>query len=231
MSLPFSDFENKTDNDISSLEALLEKRKGETKENSGVPWLITFADLMTILLVFTFVLFMTTVQKQNGKPAAVPADDNTDTIESFVPVAHANMQKDMNEIEPTTTNVPHPYESMISEPLPDKNITILKKSFHFDSGSSELSAECKSELKLLAEAFKKNPSSEIVIWGLVHVPSNDTALYSSRWILGLRRTIKIVSFLVEDLEIEREKISLQACDTDEEELIKVSVTKAFWWFT
>ena len=65
------------------------KRRKRVKTDDHVAWLITFADLMTILLVFSFVLFIA-YQNDPLKPLeqASPEENNA----SLVPLAHAKTE-------------------------------------------------------------------------------------------------------------------------------------------
>ncbi len=222
-----SEFIIKNDGNESEFEAFLNKRNKSDKTDDSIPWLITFADLMTILLVFSFVMFITT--HKNNK--AISMDRQiSDTITSLLPVAHANTSSDTEKL---SVPVYICDKASKSEQAQDEEKTILRKSIHFDPRSTTLSKGFKSDLHEIAEFSKNNLSSKIII----------TADIGSRSKLSIRRAMNIVDHLIKKCSIEKEKVFLQTFQKNpsitsspahenisEGRTIEVKLIKAFWWF-
>ena len=60
-------FNKSIDNNKINTEAIFAKRKQNENDEESSHWLISFADLMTILLVFSFALFMVNINETGNK--------------------------------------------------------------------------------------------------------------------------------------------------------------------
>lgn len=225
-SLPGS--HNKSDKNFAENEHFLKKRKSDGNGDDNVPWLITFADLMTILLVFSFFLFITNHQNDQNP---VNKKNASDRLQSLIPLANANTR---NHTADQSVKLYIPAEALKVEQPRDEEKTIRKKLIFFPSNKSALSPGFKSDLAELAETAKKNPSSKIIL----------TSYTDGKSDLSANRVNCIVAYFSKECGIEKKKIFLQNfpekipqpadTSTDEimpaERLVEVRLIKAFWWF-
>lgn len=206
---------------------LFEEKTGQdSSEGSSVPWLLTFADLMTILLVFSFVLFIITYK--SGRPAE-DAKNASESSSSLVSLADAKMVSTGTDV-----SIPvHVYNSVATaKQSPAEERIIMRKAIDFETNTSSLSATCKAHLRALAAFSEKNPSSKIVI-------NADIATASK---LLIKRATNIVNYLVRSCYIQKKRIFLQPFDlhprpvmtaaynTKPQSTIEVKLIKEFWHF-
>lgn len=139
-------------------EAVLTKRKINTPEDTGSSWLITFADLMTILLVFTFVLFITNRphDQKDRKTANKKSAENS----SLVTLAHADMTNNGSE---TTIYLSNQNSAERAPSFRNTERIILKKHLHFANNSPVLRQNHLTDLKNIATLLKTNTGSKLII--------------------------------------------------------------------
>jgi len=115
-------------------------RRLNSNDEESSHWLISFADLMTILLVFSFVLFMVNMKGVNNEST------NTEkTSTSLVTTAHADSNKLIDKTPVYIDTDPKDQ----SEPVTMER-TILKKHFNFPSKTSGLRNNHIIDLKKIA---------------------------------------------------------------------------------
>jgi len=139
-------------------ETVLNKRKINASEDSGSAWLITFADLMTILLVFTFVLFINNMNndQKNRKTANNKSAENS----SLITLAHADMTNTGSE---TTIYLPNQNSTERKPAFKNPERIILKKHLHFTNNSPVLRQNHLTDLKNFATLLKTNADSKLII--------------------------------------------------------------------
>ena len=226
-----SGLSKKSDMDLWDTELFLKRRKSydEDDENDdNTPWMITFADLMTILLIFSFVLFA--LNHKDDKTASA-GKQTSDISTSLVTIAHANTKDHTSYLTiPLYIND----EALEAGQSRDEERIILKKSVRFVQRSTALNETLRSELSSVAELSKKNPTAKIIISSNIDGASK----------LSIKRAMSIVDYFVDKCSIEKKKIFLQsiqentspptpaaACENiSEEEHVEVKLTKPFWWF-
>ena len=223
-----SGFSKKNDMDSWDAEAFLKRRNSYVKEDDNTQWLITFADLMTILLVFSFVLFA--VSHKDDKTAST-IEHPSDTFTSLFPIAHAKTRN--HTLKPIVPLYIYD-EASETDQSPDEGKIILKKLVRFDPQSATLSWPLKSELNSMAKFSNKNPDAKIIV----------TADFNSTSKLSIKRAMSIVNYLVDECTIEKKKIFLQPLRENisfpistashknilEKRPVEVKLIKAFWWF-
>jgi flagellar motor protein MotB len=227
MALILTVLRKKNNIDFYDSEYLFQESKGDAKGEDNTSWLITFADLMTILLVFSFVLFVTIHKDKNILSSH---EKHPDTNTSFVPTAHAKTEK-----HAVKTSVPlYIYnKTSTTEQSSTEEKIILKRSVRFDPEGVKLTEGFKSDLNELSALSKKNPSAKIIVSAHIGEPSN----------LSIKRAKRIIDYLISQCNIEKKRIFVQSLPDNvhlnsigskknmpEEKPIEVKLIKAFWWF-
>ncbi len=223
-------FTKKSDADICDVESLLTKRnrdREKDRNSENASWLITFADLMTILLVFSFVMFITNYREKSGR-AEFAANRPLDQSASLISVVHADTAKNFEEL-----SVPvHVYkDSAPAARSTDSERIIMKKNVSFTQDTL-LQQSSKATLRTIAHLSGKNPSSKIIV---------TTDLRGSSG-LPVKKALQVVHYLVENCSVARKNIYLQSpqpapaahhashnINTSVERPLEVKLIKAFWW--
>lgn len=205
-------------------EAVLSRRKKDAVDDSPSSWLITFADLMTILLVFTFVLFVTNMN--DAKKTRQSADQKSDKISSMVTQAHADTTKTGTETTIYLTNQNHTSDKTAYD-SPER--IILKKHFRFNSDSRQLKQNHLVDLKKFAALLKSNHHSKLII---SLGEENSKALMNS--------AVKIMDHLSLQQGISKHQIYIQTAatidipdryqDPQQTDIIELKLIKSFWTF-
>lgn len=213
--------ENKYPSDI---ETLFSRRRHDVTKEDNTPWLITLADLLTILLVFSFVLVAVNQVKDKSivSQTTVP-----ETVKSIVPLAHAGSQPSCPSIPLRAYNRPISSSSMYTE---DEK-TVWKSSFMFDVDTEKLPARYLQSMHELAEIALKNPGTKIIISTNMHTQSN----------ISFKRAQQVTDYLTEICAIAKNRIFIQAFPyststaraisseaNNEEKPLEVKLIKAFW---
>ncbi len=196
---------------------------GRSKKDTG-NWLITYSDMVTLLLVFFVVLYMLT-----------PGVD-METLQQFLERfrgATGVLQQEQTTIERPTSPDGRDEEDLRQERLerwqalvdfiedrqldeffeidliPEGIRITLSESVTFDSGSSVLLPQARMILGEIAELFSDDIYETEVQGHTDNVPLRETAYYRSNWDLGASRAISVVRFIkdISDLPPERFKAS------------------------
>ena len=207
--------------------AFIAKVKHRSAGDDTVPWLITFADLMTILLIFSFVLFMA---HYKGSRRVVLQDRPPDANTSLVMVAHAKTGADADSF-----SIPlHAYrDAPPAEQSPEAEAVIMKRAIRLGGEKEILPVQSRDDLTAIARLALKNPSSRII----VHA---DLYGGSARALDGV---MCVVDYLVGTCDVSRKMIFLQAAPDrkragsvvsaqphEKQAPIDIKLVKTFWWF-
>ena len=181
---------------------------GRSKKNSG-NWLMTYSDMVTLLLVFFVVLYMLTpgvdmdvlqefLQRFQGgtgvldqhetvmSESARDRDDRDDLLEERL----VRWQELIDYIE--EQQLENHFEIDL---IPEGIRITLSESVTFNSGSSELLPEAQNILSYTADLFTED-IYEIEVQGHTdNVPLMESAYYRSNWELGASRAISVVRFV------------------------------------
>lgn len=173
---------------------------GKSKGISG-NWLVTYSDLVTLLLVFFVLLYLMT-----------PGVDEA-TFNNFITYFQKSigiMEKTsiVNESAADRNTLRQEWERIRSsieeqglsseveiERIPDGIKVTLSDALTFDSGSAELLPEAKRVLGEMA-GIMDDKVSEIKVQGHTdNVPIARTSSYQSNWHLGAARAVSVVLFM------------------------------------
>ena len=210
---------------MAAKDSLFVKRNINTDEDN-TEWLITFADLMSIMLVFSFFMFISS----NKTGQFVHNQIKSFETKSFIPLAHANAA-DYGRISNISIYIPNDNQSPVSNKEHEDRI-IEKIRIFFSSEQSVLKDEFKTQLRRISEIERTNQSSKIIVTVYGNIMSENP----------IRRSSSVIKYLSETCHIPKEKIFLQTLtcsgnnkslretpgEGSETNLVEVKVTKTFW---
>jgi flagellar motor protein MotB len=212
-------FNKKIDSNKIDTETVFAKRRRNSNDEESSHWLISFADLMTILLVFSFALFMVNINESGNKNP-----NREKTSKSLVTTAHANSNESINRAPVFIDNDPKEQ----SEPVTMER-TILKKHLNFPSESSGLRNNHIIDLKEFADLSKSNQDSKIIIG--VSKENNPSLM---------KNAVRIVEHLAKTEGINKSRVYIQTAseiilpdkykELSTDSILEVKIIKSFWWF-
>lgn len=183
------------------------RRRKRRKVGHADDWLMTYADMITLLLCF-FVLFAAISISQKKNAAKVPVANREEKApESAKPELPAVCEVLEQAAEDRPDPAPEIVDSLESEPAEDlkqggDRITSLEMSSaaFFDRGSATLSPAGKAILRDLAGSLKadKFKDYEITVEGHTDDAPISTSLFPSNWELSTARAAAVVRFFLEE---------------------------------
>ena len=212
-------FNNNNDSNKIDTETVFAKRRHNANDDESSNWLISFADLMTILLVFSFALFMVNMKENSNK--STPREK---TSKSLVTIAHADSNKSIDRAPVFIDNDPKEQ----SEPVTMER-TILKKHLNFPSESTGLRNNHIIDLKEFSDLSKSNQDSKIII-----------GISKEKNPLLMKNAVKIVDHLAKTGGINKSRMYIQTAseiilpdkykELSTDSILEVKLIKSFWWF-
>jgi hypothetical protein len=212
-------FNNNIDSSKIDTETVFTKRRHNANDEESSNWLISFADLMTILLVFSFALFMVNMKENSNK--RTPREK---TSKSLVTIAHADSNEAINRAPVFIDNDPKEQ----SEPVTMER-TILKKHLNFPSESTGLRNNHIIDLKEFSDLSKSNQDSKIII-----------GISKEKNPLLMKNAVKIVDHLAKTGGINKSRMYIQTAseiilpdkykELSTDSILEVKLIKSFWWF-
>jgi chemotaxis protein MotB len=201
----------------------LKRKKSEEDKENLERWLLTYADLITLLLAFFVMLYVfskqdtrkydamtmqlkaifsggTGVVDEGGRTGDQVLEGNTQGPSNIEIKRQLESQiKDVSQSEGQGNNI-----SVITD---ERGIVIriMDKAF-YDTGKADLKDKARETLDKIAPVIKSLPN-EIRIEGHTdNVPIN-TAEFKSNWELSVRRATEVVRYLIEKGDISPQRIS------------------------
>lgn len=177
---------------------------GRSKRDTG-NWLVTYSDLVTLLLVFFVLLYMLTpgiddstfdnfishFQSSVGvinKSSVVSQRSNDRTDYRIEVIQRYNALEDFLK--------ERGLESQVEiEHMPEGLKITLSDSLTFNSGSSELLPMAREVLSKIAIIFDEEVESAEVQGHTDNVPIAQNSFYQSNWHLGAARSVSVVQFI------------------------------------
>lgn len=202
------------------LQAFFAQRKNFAERDDNTPWLITLADLLAILLVFSLVLFSLMMPK---KPAVAPVQAKKDFAGSFVSIAEAQTGS-----KPSALSIPAGlYQRFKSSARSsgDEEKIIAHMTINIPETQAPLSEGYKSDLQRIGELSRLNPDTKIIISVRMYHASAGTA----------PRVQDIIAFLTGHCGVDGKNILFTSGSSSTAgpgalsgESIEVSLVKEFW---
>ncbi|HME45960.1 MAG TPA: flagellar motor protein MotB [Syntrophorhabdales bacterium] len=195
----------------------MKKRKPEEEHSNLERWLITYADLITLLLAFFILMY--TMSKQDSKKyqevaahlRAIFTGSNavlaTGNVAGRAPVELSfkagaenvaslkeQLEKELREIGDKGTGDTMQKISLISD---ERGLVVraMEKAF-FDTGKADLTSRARTALDGIEPVLTNMPNHVRVEGHTDNVPIN-TSEFRSNWELSVRRATEVVRYLVE----------------------------------
>lgn len=192
---------------------------GRSKKSSG-NWLVTYSDMVTLLLVFFVVLYTLTPGIDESIfdnfisyfQNSIGVIDNTSVLEKNTENAQSDYRIAVVEkwkvVEDFLENRDLSDQVDI-EMIPEGVKVTLSDSLTFNSGSSELLPAARDVLEEIAAVFDSEVEEAEVQGHTDSVPVAANSYYRSNWHLGAARGVSVLNFIQErsDMEPERYKAS------------------------
>lgn len=177
---------------------------GRPKKSSG-NWLMTYGDLMTLLLVFFVLLYIITpsVDDSTFESFISYFQSSTGIIDkSSVVSQQANDRRDYRIEVIERWDVVEQYledhglSSQVEiEHVPEGLKVTLSDELTFDSGSSELLPDARRVLTEIAAVFDEEIESTEIQGHTDNVPIGVNSDYQTNWHLGAARAVSVVQFI------------------------------------
>jgi chemotaxis protein MotB len=191
----------------------------EKKENSE-RWLLTYSDMITLLMIFFIVLYtISTVNSQKFQQIAASLGKTFDGTNYVVGQYSGNSILD--SIKTTNnTNTDNAIESQLDKLIKQNNlqnmvtykidergfVISLNDTLLFDTGSADVKPDQKATLIKIGNILKAMPNYIRVEGHTDNVPINNSQFHSN-WELSVIRATNVVEILVNDVKIDPAKIS------------------------
>ncbi len=185
---------------------------GGHDSSGGLRWLLTYSDMITLLLVFFIIMF--TISDTNSKkfglflksvstglnikeeeiiPAVIPAISEE---EAATREEQDALRKLIRELKLTFSR--EIGYGFISIERGKRGITLrIENTTLFERGNADLKAEAKDILKRVAEDLKYIPNQIAIEGHTDSIPIN-TAEFPSNWELSTKRAVNVLRYLVEE---------------------------------
>ena len=201
------------------------KRKSKEEAEDTMKWMVTFSDLITLLLTF-FVLLLTMCSLEAGKVEQFQAACSeamgillegkySEVEERIITSSKRKIDEQALKVENILKQFSGIKTMLISEDkgghLKFKELErglsiVMKNDLLFNSGKSEINPEGISVLRDIASKIE-NFEGEVIVEGHTDNVSIRTEKFPSNWELSISRAVNIVRFLAEEVGIKPIKMS------------------------
>lgn len=199
-------------------------KKDEEKEPNHERWLLTYSDLITLLMIFFVILYSSSnvdAQKYKalsqsfsvvfgGGKSIIGTSNNGSIADNIAPidtklVEQETIQTLKSEVDNYLKD--NKLDSNVSTVIEERGLVIrLNDSLFFDSGKTELKQESIIKLKEIGSFLSKTNNYIRVEGSTDNVPISN-AHFSSNWQLSVIRATNVVELLINDCKIPPNKLS------------------------
>ncbi|AFK87612.1 MULTISPECIES: OmpA/MotB family protein [Thermoanaerobacterium] len=193
----------------------------EGKKENSERWLLTYSDMITLLMIFFIVLYtISTVNSQKFQQIAaslgktfdgtnyVIGQQSGNSILDSIKTAGTNGTND-NSIASQLDKLIKQYnlQNMVTYKVDERGFVIsLNDTLLFDTGSADVKPEQKETLIKIGNILKSMPNYIRVEGYTDNVPINNNQFHSN-WELSVIRATNVVEILVNDVKMDPAKIS------------------------
>lgn len=196
----------------------MKKGKPHEEPENGERWLLTYADLITLLLGL-FVILYSMSKVDAGKYAEMAAalggifgsnPGKMAVVQGHAGVLQLPAQRAQEEVQQKVENAlqSNLQSGLISITSNERGITVhVMEQLAFASGKADPTPAMMSVLDTLSSILKQLPNDVRVEGHTDDVPIN-TPLFRSNWHLSIARAVNVAYYLIEKHKLDQEKISV-----------------------
>ncbi len=185
------------------------------QEEAGAPaWMVTFADMMTLLLCF-FALLLSFSQVDATKyrlfigsikdAFGTSRDSNFTTVPGKGTPVLVNQSAQQTLLKELQSVIPNSFPKSESNKGKVVLVSVPGKVL-YESGEAELKPEMHQYLKKIAELLKSKPSMNLRVDGHTDDVPIKTSRYASNWELSSARATAVIRFLVEECDVPADRL-------------------------
>ncbi len=196
-------------------------KKQEAEKENNERWLVTYSDLITLLLIFFIVLYsMSKINEQKFVELSqsmavvfgnVGRSGVLDGGRSIIPMEHATFRQRQN-----ITNTKEQIKRMIANMGLEGKITVreearglvisVRDTVFFKPGSADLGSRAQNIITTVASLLSNLPNSIRIEGHTDNLPIN-TFRYYSNWELSTARATNVLHYLVKEKNISPDRLS------------------------
>jgi chemotaxis protein MotB len=179
---------------------LIEQSRSTVDGDSN--WLITLADVMTLLMVF-FVMFLVAKQAESKK-----LPETASAAARLVDTQNQNRTRDTIVQSIKEMGM----EKDVEVSLLDKDIVItLTENITFEPGKAEILDKSSPVIGKLAESIRSNPSYVVEINGHTDNVPIHTSRYPSNWELSESRAASVLKCFIDQYGVDPSRFYIRGC--------------------
>jgi len=181
-----------------------------SKKSSG-NWLVTYSDLVTLLMVFFVLLYVLTpgIDQSVFQNFISYFQSSVGVMNQSAVISDVDQDREMKRIEIANEWIvvedfleQHGLSSQVDlEMIPEGVKITLSDSLTFNSGSSQTLPGARMVLEKISEMFDEEVESTEVQGHTDNVPISEGSYYRSNWHLGAARAVSVVEFIRERSEL------------------------------
>lgn len=201
--------------------SFLEEEEHASEAAGMMRWLLTYADMITLLLGLFIVLVATRVESEaQFKVIAAQAARVFGGGESVVLNGTKGVQNGSNGIlpyfKPKEAGKPQEEDSGVTAVnVPSGTLITMSSGLLFDSGSAELKPKAKEIIDRIYKAYFENNSNNIMISGHTDDRPMHSAQFPSNWELSTGRAGTVARYLMDKWKVNPDRMSTAGyADTD-----------------
>lgn len=202
------------------------KRHGEEEKENSERWLLTYSDLITLLLIFFIVMYtMSNVDKEKFKKVAdalrgslgatgdkvIEMFPDQQSMVSFnAGAADATEQVQMEEVKTEIDQMVMntPLENNVDVTVQERGLVIsIKTQILFESGKAELNPESIPLVEQIAVILTRVAKKQIRVEGHTDSDPIQTSEYPSNWELSSARATSVLKLILSKGHLQPDKIS------------------------
>lgn len=200
---------------------MIRHEEDEGKKDNSERWLLTYSDMITLLMIFFIVLYtISTVNSQKFQQIAASLGKTFDGTNYVIGQQSGNSI--LGSIKTTGTNgtndnsiasqldkliKQYNLQNMVTYKVDERGFVIsLNDTLLFDTGSADVKPEQKETLIKIGNILKSMPNYIRVEGYTDNVPINNNQFHSN-WELSVIRATNVVEILVNDVKMDPAKIS------------------------
>ncbi|MGJ7045728.1 OmpA/MotB family protein [Thermoanaerobacterium thermosulfurigenes] len=200
---------------------MIRHEEDEGKKENSERWLLTYSDMITLLMIFFIVLYtISTVNSQKFQQIAASLGKTFDGTNYVIGQQSGNSILD--SIKTTGTNgtndnsiasqldkliKQYNLQNMVTYKVDERGFVIsLNDTLLFDTGSADVKPDQKETLIKIGNILKSMPNYIRVEGYTDNVPINNNQFHSN-WELSVIRATNVVEILVNDVKMDPAKIS------------------------